>query len=238
MTPSAWGQCLFISASDTEVGKTVVTAALALCLGDVAVMKLVQAGSGDREYYQRVLPPQAIPAELNPLSFAAPLAPPLAAQREGRTVDLAVAWQQLTQLRQRVPRVLVEGAGGLGSPVTWEWTTATLCAQWRLPTVVVIPVRLGAIGQAVAQVALARQMGVPLRGLILNEREPLTPAQRQDWAPAAWIEQLTGVPVLAQFPYVADIFDPACLQQAAYAAELDRCWGHTRLSVTPSQKCG
>jgi dethiobiotin synthase len=146
MTSSPLGQCLFVSASDTEVGKTVVTAALALCLGDVAVMKLVQAGAGDREYYQQVLPQRCIPAEVNPLFFSAPLAPPLAAQREGRRVDLAYAWQQLTQLRQRVPRVLIEGAGGLGSPVTWEWTTATLCAQWRLPTLLVIPVRLGAIG--------------------------------------------------------------------------------------------
>jgi dethiobiotin synthetase len=224
MTSSPLGQCLFVSASDTEVGKTVVTAALALCLGDVAVMKLVQAGAGDREYYQQVLPQRCIPAEVNPLFFSAPLAPPLAAQREGRRVDLAYAWQQLTQLRQRVPRVLIEGAGGLGSPVTWEWTTATLCAQWRLPTLLVIPVRLGAIGQAVAHVALARQMGVPLRGLVLNEREPLTSTQRQDWAPAGWLEQLTGVPVLAQFPYVENILDPKCLQQAAMAAALDRCW--------------
>ncbi|APB32316.1 dethiobiotin synthetase [Gloeomargarita lithophora Alchichica-D10] len=224
MTLSPLGQCLFISASDTSAGKTVVTAALALLMGKVGVMKLVQAGAGDREYYQQVLALDQTPAELNPLYFSAPLAPPLAAQREGRTVDLAQAWQNLTQLRQRYTQVLIEGAGGLGSPVTWEWTTADVCAQWRLATVVVIPVRLGAIGQAVAQVALARQVGVLLRGLILNEPQPLTPEQRQDWAPVGLIQQLTGVPVLAQFPHVTNITDPECLKQAAQAGELSRCW--------------
>ncbi|WP_247217070.1 dethiobiotin synthase [Synechococcus sp. C9] len=224
MTHSPLGQCLFISGSDTDAGKTVVTAALALTSGQVGVMKLVQAGTGDREYYQKILALDQSPTELNPLYFAAPLAPPLAAQREGRTVDLAQAWQSLTQLRQRFPRVLIEGAGGLGSPVTWEWTAADVCAQWRLPTIVVIPVRLGAIGQAVAQVALARQVGVPLRGLVLNELEPLTPAQRQDWAPVGLIQQLTGVPIVAQFPHVTDIFSPECLKRAALSADMERCW--------------
>ncbi|MEN9216572.1 MAG: dethiobiotin synthase [Gloeomargarita sp. HHBFW_bins_162] len=220
MTHSTLGQCLLISASDTDAGKTVVTAALALVLGNVGVMKLVQAGTGDREYYQQVLTLEQTPTELNPLAFAAPLAPPLAAQREGRDIDLAWAWHNLTQLRQRYPLVLIEGAGGLGSPVTWEWTVADLAAQWRLPTVLVIPVRLGAIGQTVAHVAFARHAGVPLQGVVLNEREPLTPAQRQDWAPVGLIQRLTGVPVLAQFPYVADSTDPVCLKQAARAGEL------------------
>ncbi len=220
MTPSPLGRCLLISASDTDAGKTVITAALAVLLRQVGVMKLIQAGTGDREYYQQVLSLQQTPAELTPLAFAAPLAPPLAAQREGRRIDLACAWQHLTQLRQRYAQVLVEGAGGLGAPVTWEWTVADLAAQWQLPTVLVIPVRLGAIGQAVAHVALARQVGVPLRGLVLNEREPLTPEQRRDWAPVGLMQQLTGVPVLAQFPYVEDITDPACLRQAGLQAEL------------------
>ncbi len=224
MTASPLGQCLFIGASDTDAGKTVVTAALALLFNPVGVMKLVQAGVGDREYYQRVLTLHQTPQELNPLGFAAPLAPPLAAEREGRGVDLALAWQNLTQLRRRFPRVLIEGAGGLGAPVTWEWTGADVCAQWRLPTLVVIPVRLGAIGQAVAQVALARQVGVPLRGLVLNEREPLTPEQRRDWAPVGLIQRLTGVPVVAEFPYVADTSDPVCLKRAALAVDAQRCW--------------
>ncbi|MEN9208331.1 MAG: dethiobiotin synthase [Gloeomargarita sp. GMQP_bins_120] len=214
--------CLLVSASDTGCGKTIVTAGLALALGQVGVIKLVQAGVGDREYYQRVLPLDQTPEELNPLYFAAPLAPPLAAQQEGKTIDLARVWQQLTHLRQRYPRVLVEGVGGLGSPVTWEWTVADLAAQWRLPTLVVVPVQLGAIGQAVAQVALARQRGVQVVGLVLNEREPVTPQQRQDWAPVELLQRFTGVRVWGYFPYVADIYDRNGLKQAALA--LDAHW--------------
>ncbi|MEN9233324.1 MAG: dethiobiotin synthase, partial [Gloeomargarita sp. DG02_1_bins_92] len=74
MTPSPLGRCLLVSASDTDAGKTVITAALAVLLRQVGVMKLIQAGTGDREYYQQVLSLQQTPAELNPLAFAAPLA--------------------------------------------------------------------------------------------------------------------------------------------------------------------
>ncbi|MCS6782250.1 MAG: dethiobiotin synthase [Gloeomargarita sp. SKYBB_i_bin120] len=210
----AHGQCLLISASDTGCGKTVVTAALALALGKVGVIKLVQAGPGDREYYQQVLSLDQTPEELNPLYFAAPLAPPLAAAREGRSIDLALAWQQLTRLRQRYPCVLVEGVGGLGSPVTWEWTVADLAAQWRLPTLLVVPAQLGAIGQTVAQVALARQTGAPLAGIVLNERQPLTPEQREDWVPVGLIQRLTRVPVWGYVPHVADIYDRDALKKA------------------------
>jgi len=63
--------------------------------------------------------------------------------------------------------VLVEALGGLGSPVSEEFTVADL-AEWRLPTVLVVPVKLGAIAQAVANVALARPSRVHLKGIVLN----------------------------------------------------------------------
>jgi len=64
--------------------------------------------------------------EITPLYFEAPLAPPLAAAREGRRVELELVWQAFESLRSSRDWVLVEALGGLGSPVSEEFTVADL----------------------------------------------------------------------------------------------------------------
>ncbi|MGL5058815.1 MAG: dethiobiotin synthase, partial [Microcoleus sp.] len=165
---------LLITGTDTDAGKTVLTSALAaywqMYFPDrtLAIMKPLQTGTGDRELYTRLFALEQTPEELNPLHFNAPLAPPIAAEREGKRIELDKVWTALQSLRQRKDFVLVEALGGLGSPVTWELTVADLARDWRLSGVLVVPVKLGAIGQAVANVALARQTNVNLRGIVLN----------------------------------------------------------------------
>ncbi len=110
-------------------------------------MKLLQTGWGDDEHYQQIFSGFAGWDVVTPLKFASPIAPPLAAEREGKTVDLAVVWQTLQGLQQNHSRVLVEALGSLGSPVTEELTVADLAGMWRLPTVLVVPVQLGAMGR-------------------------------------------------------------------------------------------
>jgi dethiobiotin synthetase len=101
-------------------------------------MKPIQAGVGDREWYQNLFVLAQSPTEITPLYFQAPLAPPLAAAKENRQVDLAGVWQTLTGLQQRYDFLLVEALGGLGSPVTEEFTVADIAAAWRLPTLLVV----------------------------------------------------------------------------------------------------
>ncbi len=105
-------------------------------------------------------------------------------------------------LQQRCDFVLVEGLGGLGTPVTDELTVADIAREWRLPTVLVVPVKLGAIGQAVAYCAFARQANVYLRGIILNCCQPTTAADIAQLAPADLIVSLTRIPVLGYLPYL------------------------------------
>jgi dethiobiotin synthetase len=201
---------LLIAGTDTEVGKTVVTSALLAYWRRhrpdqaPAVLKPFQAGVGDRELYQRLFFPTTTLETITPQYFAAPLAPPLAATLEGRSVDLASAWQALVDRNQQSPWVLVEGLGGLGSPVTYELTVADLAAAWHLPVLLVVPVKLGAIAQAVANVALARQRGLDLRGIVLNCPHPLNPEQIDQWAPVGLIASLTQTPVLGTLPYLAE----------------------------------
>ncbi|QKQ74715.1 dethiobiotin synthase [Nostoc sp. TCL240-02] len=204
---------LLITGTDTEAGKTVLTTALAAYWQKYypqrswGIMKPIQSGIGDREWYQKLFALEQSLEEITPLYFEAPLAPPIAAARENRQVDLALVWQALSKLRSQRDFVLVEALGGLGSPVTEELTVADLAGEWRLPTVLVVPVRLGAIAQAVANVALARQLRVNLKGIVLNCIQPRTDAEIADWTPQQLIQSLTNMPVLGCLPYLDNLTD-------------------------------
>ncbi|KYC39980.1 dethiobiotin synthase [Scytonema hofmannii PCC 7110] len=218
---------LLIAGTDTNAGKTVLTTALAAywqkyCSNrSLGIMKLMQSGEGDREWYQKIFSLEQSPEEITPLYFKAPLAPPIAAAKENRTVDLATVWQAFTALQQRREFLLVEALGGLGTPVTDELTVADLAGDWRLPTVLVVPVRLGAIAQAVANVALTRLSRVNLKGIILNCVQPRTEAEIADWTPVDLIQSLTNIPVLGCLPYVDNLADLDKLAQLASNLDLE-----------------
>jgi dethiobiotin synthetase len=218
---------LLIAGTDTNAGKTVLTTALAAYWlqhfpnRPLSILKPLQTGIGDREHYQRLFNLNQTLDELNPIHFDAPLAPPIAADLAGQTIRLDHAWQTHEQLRQRSDLLLVEGLGGLGSPVTHELTMADLAHEWRLPTLLVVPVRLGAIGQAIANVALARQAKVDLRGIILSCPQPLSLESIAQWADPDMITRFTRIPVLGQLPYLSDPTDRAALSQAAANLDLE-----------------
>jgi dethiobiotin synthetase len=217
---------LLITATDTNAGKTVLTTALAAywqryCHSQsLGILKPIQTGVGDRELYHQLFSLSL--EEVTPLHFEAPLAPPLAADREGRRIELEKVWQAFEALQKAKDFVLVEGLGGLGSPVTHELTVADLAWDWRLPTVLVVPVKLGAIAQTVANVALARYSRVHLKGIVLNCVEPRSDQEIADWAPANLLQTLTSVPVLGVMPYLEDPTDLDKLAQIASNLEVDR----------------
>jgi dethiobiotin synthetase len=97
---------------------------------------------------------------------------------------------------------LIDSPGSLGSPLTPETTLADLAWDWRLPTVLVVPIAAETIDQAVAFAALARQARVALRGLVLNCRRPCSEAEQSTWANPKLLSRLTGVPVLGTLPYL------------------------------------
>ncbi len=188
----------------------------------LGVMKPLQTGTGDRELYSRLFSLDQTLEELNPLYFEAPIAPPLAAEKEGKRVKLEKVWQSFEALRQKRDWVLVESLGGLGSPITRETTVADLAWDWRIATVLVVPVKLGAIGQAVANVALARSCRVHLKGIVLNCVKPCSEQEIEDWAPADLIESLTHVPVLGLIPFLSDPTDLTKLAQVAADLDLEK----------------
>ena len=218
---------LWVTGTDTGVGKTIVTAALAAYWQTyrrgqrLGLMKPIQSGLGDREYYQQHFDLDQTPETYNPLFFEAPLAPPLAADLAGQSIDLGAVWRPLTQLLSQRDFVLIEALGGLGSPVTHELTVADLAAQWCLPTLLVVPVKLGSIAQAVANAALARQTQLSMKGIVLNCLDSEAAAHLDRWAPIPLIESLTHLPVLGVMPPIANSTALAELAEAACQLELD-----------------
>ncbi len=214
---------LLITGTDTDTGKTIITASLAAYYQryfpdfQIGLMKLLQTGiEGDLQFYQSFFATPIVP-----LSFSTPVAPPLAAAKENKQIDLNIVWQALSKLQKEKDLVLVEALGGLGSPVTNELTVADLAQSWRLDTILVVPVKLGAIAQSVANVALVRQCKINLKGIILNCVTPCTEEQINDWTPIDLIESLTHIPVLGVFPYLENIDNLEKLAQAASTLNLN-----------------
>ena len=223
---------LLITGTDTDVGKTVLTISLAaywqthrFC-PSLGLMKLMQTGKGDNELYCQLFSGESSLQIVTPLVFEHPLAPPLAAVKMGREVDLNVVWKALTNLQQQQDFVLVEALGGLGSPVTHELTVANIAADWHLPTILVVPVKLGSISQALANVALARSLKVELHGIILSCSQPDSEQHIADLTPAELIQSLTQVPVLGTIPFIRNITDKEKLAQIAAHLDLELILRH------------
>jgi len=128
--------------------------------------------------------------------------------------DLGQLWQQVTTLSQQYDWVFLESFGGLGSPLTFETTVADLAGDWRLPTVLVVPVGGNAIAQAVAHVALARQSRIHLKGIVLNCVQPAPEQQITDRVDVNLLRSLTQSPILGCIPHIVDTSD---LDKLAYA---------------------
>jgi len=218
---------LSIAGSDTDVGKTILTTSLVAYWQkyqknkSLGLMKLMQTGSGDRELYNRLFSDDRSVEIVTPLSFPEPLAPPIAAFKAGENIDLGKVWQAFQGLLERQDFTILETIGGLGSPVTNELTVADLVAQWRLNLVLVVPIKLGAISQAVANVALARQSGIDLKGIVLSSIRPLSGEEMLDLAPQELIQSLTQIPVLGTIPYLEDCSDLDKLADAASNLDLE-----------------
>ena len=208
---------LLIAGTDTDVGKTFVTIALAAywqkyCLNRsnsnnslLSIFKLIQTGIGDFEQYSRLFT-EATSVKVNaPLRLQTPVAPPIAAQKEGKIIDLSKIWQEFLFCQQESDLVLLESLGGLGSPVTSELIVGNIAADWRLPTILIVPVKLGAIANTVANVALARSLKIDLKGIVLNCTHSEAMAHIEDLTPIDLIQSLTQIPIIGTLPYINNL---------------------------------
>jgi dethiobiotin synthetase len=212
------GHGCFITGTDTSVGKTFVAAAIAGALrsggADVGVMKPVESGCADRD--GRLVPADALALKeaagatdpidtINPYRFAAPVAPNIAARLEGKEIDLSIIKGLYGEMSAAHDIMIVEGAGGLLSPVTDSKSTADLAALLGLPLIVVAPSMLGCINHTLLTLRAAEQKGIPVLGIILNHPSPPDSGGAADKSLQYNLEEikrLAEVPVLGEMPYL------------------------------------
>jgi dethiobiotin synthetase len=211
---------VFVTGTDTDVGKTWVAAGLTAALRrrGVAAVYFKPIQSGCPEEAGRLIPTDARfarelagldePLELlSPMTLRLPLAPGVAAAREGVRVDLNLVAAAVAELAGRYEFFVAEGAGGLYVPLIDTSFLVLDLARWLgLPLLVVARPGLGTINHTALTVAAARQAGLAVAGVIIN-RYPAKPSLAQETNPAV-MAALTGVPILGLVPEVADLNDP------------------------------
>lgn len=167
---------IYIAGTDTDVGKTAVATAMLRqlvtagtdCRAYKPVASGVQPGQSDSEQLWQAAGCPGLQADICPQAFRAAIAPEQAARAEDRLVD-----EQL--LRQGiVPHlagelIVVEGAGGLFSPLGPATLNADLARDLGLPVVVVDAARLGLIGRTLATVTAARSVGLTVAAVVISE---------------------------------------------------------------------
>jgi len=202
----------FITATDTGVGKTVITAALAKVLRaegrDVGVMKPVATGcvhrreglvSEDAEFLAHAADAPEPLAEINPIRLASPLAPTVAAARAKTELDLAPMWAAWRRLRDAHEILLIEGIGGILCPITRKMAVADMAVRFGMPVLIIARPNLGTINHTALTVEAAKSRGLGVAGIIINRYDRDTEDVAQMTAPEE-IQRATGVPVLGLVP--------------------------------------
>ena len=168
----------FITGTDTGVGKTVLTALLARHLRErgvsaAALKPICSGGRDDARALRAAMNGALTPDEINPWHFRAPLAPLLAARRERRRVRLADVLAHVRTMQKRFDVLLVEGAGGLLSPLGENFDSRDLIAALRATPIVVCPNRLGAVNQVLLTLAaLPRSASCRARVVLISPSKP------------------------------------------------------------------
>ncbi|MFQ5672620.1 MAG: dethiobiotin synthase [Nitrospinales bacterium] len=205
----------FITGTDTGVGKTVVTACLASLFRkhhvNAGVMKPVETGvtSGggkisDAEFLLRASGVRDTLPEVSPCRLTTPASPYQAARLENRSVDTAEITGAFYRLAQRHDLMLVEGIGGLLTPITRTFRVIDLVAEWSLPLIVVSRLTLGTINHTLLTIGAAESLGIKLAGVIFNHPDDGATSAIEKTAPAA-VRELSGVRVLGELPFIRDV---------------------------------
>ena len=192
---------IFITGTDTGVGKTYFTSLLTRALREKSIpaIPLKPISAGDRT--DSILLSEATggeisPIEINPVHFSAPLSPYAASMVEGRPFPWGILREQMDKLaRNYQGPFLVEGAGGWRVPLDSSLGIREWAQELSLPVVVVARNSLGTLNHTLLTVDSIRQSNLPLLGVVLNDTTP-KPDDSSITNPAL-LEQLTRLPVLS-----------------------------------------
>ncbi len=178
-------QAYFITATDTDAGKTYIASALVRHFAQQGLksvgMKPIAAGcewvdgvlqNSDVLQLRQASNVDAPLSLINPYAFQPPIAPHIAAQQVGVEIALDKIQQAFVQLSQLADVVIVEGAGGFLVPLNDTQTMADLAASLNIPVILVVGMRLGCINHALLSVQAIQARGLTLAGWVANQIDP------------------------------------------------------------------
>ncbi|WP_241607087.1 dethiobiotin synthase [Rosenbergiella australiborealis] len=204
----------FITGTDTDVGKTLVSAAL-LCAANkagytTAGYKPVASGSDwvdgqlrnrDALTLQRYSNLSLSYAAVNPFTFEPPTSPHIASQRAGCPIGFQSLSSGLTQLAQQADWIVVEGAGGWFTPLTSQYHYGEWVAVEQLPVILVVGMKLGCINHALLTQSAIQHAGLTLVGWVANS---LSAAPHEYDEYLSYLTQHMTAPLLGEIPFLSD----------------------------------
>ncbi len=213
MTSHSTPTGIFITGTDTEIGKTVIAGGLAAALKaagvNVGVMKPI--ASGGVEHKGQIVSEDAIFLKhaaqvddaldlINPICLRHPLAPSVAAEIEGVSIDPRQIDEAFAQLCQRHEFIVVEGVGGIAVPIRDDALVADMAQRFQLPLLIVARPNLGTINHTVLTVEFARSHNLTLHGIVLNASQEGSKGLPEETNPKE-LARLTHLPILGTVPF-------------------------------------
>jgi dethiobiotin synthetase len=207
---------LFITGTDTDVGKTYVTAGLAVTLQkmgiDVGVMKPYAAGTPQKKGFKsedveilsqaaKVSDPEDL---MNPQFFKMAASPYTASKSLKVKVKVNSVLTSFKKLSKIHSMLLVEGMGGIMTPILKNYFVTDLIKEMKLPVVIVVRTKVGTINHTILTCKMCENYKIPIKGIIINNFDSggyqVKTLERD-------LESLTGIPILGTIPFIKNLSD-------------------------------
>ena len=207
---------IFITGTDTDVGKTYITAGLAVSVRkmgiDVGVMKPFAAGIAQKKGFKsedveilstaaQVNDPENL---VNPQFFPIPASPYTAWKNLKIKPKIPVILSSFKKLSKLHEMILVEGMGGVMTPILKDYYVTNLIKEMKIPAVIVTRSKIGTVNHTVMTVRMCEKYKIPIKGIIINDFDSdgyKTKELTRD------LKNLLGVPILGSIPFIDDWSD-------------------------------
>ncbi|HXU94908.1 MAG TPA: dethiobiotin synthase [Candidatus Nitrosotalea sp.] len=204
----------FITGTDTGVGKTNITATLAACIKklgiNVGVMKPVATGipqksgfkSSDVSLLCHASGVDDSEDTINPIFMPIPSSPYDASKMLNIEFKPEIIFEKFEKLKQKYEMLLVEGIGGIMTPLSRDFFVADMIKKMQLETIIVTRSTLGTLNHTMMTVNTCRDYEIPIKGIIINNYdEKGSPAEKNS---PLTIHEITKIPILGTIPFVRD----------------------------------
>ncbi len=204
---------LFITGTDTDVGKTYITVGLGVTFRkmgiDVGVMKPFAAGRAQKKGYKSediVIISRAAQAcdpenLVNPQFFPIPASPYTAWKNLKTKPKISTILSSFKKLTKLHDMILVEGMGGIMTPILKDYYVTNLIKEMKIPTVIVTRSKVGTVNHTIMTCKMCEKYKIPVKGIIINNFDAGYPVKEL----TRDLQNLTGVKVLGSIPFIKDM---------------------------------